>query len=305
MDILDEAHRLATLRLEARTKKDWQEADRLRDEIAALGYKVLDTPEGFSLEVVTYQVLATLSDLKSNSIHFKNDETAVYLLVDGWLTDSLDAITRILQHTTFPIAILDLSQDEELHGALFELSQQHKNRLEVVILNQSLTDIGWALAYNQLIAAVSTQNVVVMDISTLLDGDAISPLRDHLNDHIAAVGWKGANVSADWLSFDAAVGAVDALLSYLFIVKRDVFLKYPFDPKAKFYRNADLEWSLQVRTAGFSLYAISEELPCTQGRHHGYHDSDEEYRSRESKRNYDRLLSKFRGNADLLLQRNA
>ena len=305
MDNLNEAQQLATLRLEARAKKDWQEADRLRDEIASLGYKVLDTPEGFSLEVMTYEVLATVNDLRPNSIHFTNDEIAVCLLVDGWLTDALESIRRILEHTPFPIAILDLSQDEEIHRALFELSQQHKDLLEVVIVNQSMSDVGWAQSYNKLIEAVTTQNVVVMDTSTLLEGDAISPLRDHLTDQVAAVGWKGANVSADWLSFDAAVGAVDALLSYLFIVKRDVFLKYPFDPKAKFYRNADLEWSLELRAAGFSLHAISEELPCIQGRHHGYHDSDEEYRGRESKRNYDRLLSKFRGNANLLLQRNA
>ncbi|MFZ9309012.1 MAG: hypothetical protein ACO3XJ_05460 [Candidatus Nanopelagicales bacterium] len=305
MDNLNEAQRLATLRLEARARKDWQEADRLRDEIASFGYKVLDTSEGFSLEVMTYEVLATMNDLRPNSIHFTNNETAVCLLVDGWLTDALDSVMRILEHTRFPIAILDLSQNEEIHRALFELSQQHKDRLEVVILNQSMSDIGWAQSYNKLIEAVTTQNVVVMDISTLFEGDAISPLRDYLNDHVVAVGWKGANVSADWLSFDAAVGAVDALLSYLFIVKRDIFLKHPFDPKAKFYRNADLEWSLQLRSAGFSLYAISEELLCNQGTHHGYHDSDEGYRGRESKRNYDRLLSKFRENANLLLQRNA
>jgi hypothetical protein len=305
MDSLNEAQQLATLRLEARAKKDWQEADRLRDEIASLGYKVLDTPDGFSLEVMTYEVLATVNDLRPNSIHFTNDETSVCLLIDGWLSDALESVMRILEHTSFPIAILDLSQNEEIHRSLFELSQQHKDRLEVVILNQSMSDVGWAHSYNKLIEAVTTQNVVVMDISTLFEGDAISPLRDHLTDQVAAVGWKGANVSADWLSFDAAVGTVDALLSYLFIVKRDIFLKHPFDPKAKFYRNADLEWSLQLRAAGFSLYAISEELPCNQGRHHGYHDSDEEYRGRESKRNYDRLLSKFRGNANLLLQRNA
>ena len=41
-----EVEHLAVLRDEARAAKDWPEADRLRDEIRALGYEVEDTPEG-------------------------------------------------------------------------------------------------------------------------------------------------------------------------------------------------------------------------------------------------------------------
>jgi cysteinyl-tRNA synthetase len=33
-------------RARAREAKDWKEADRLRDELAALGVRVSDTPEG-------------------------------------------------------------------------------------------------------------------------------------------------------------------------------------------------------------------------------------------------------------------
>jgi hypothetical protein len=152
-----------------------------------------------------------------------------------------------------------------------------------------------------LIQAVVAENVVIMDISTLFEGDAISPLIQHLQGN-SAVGWKGANVATDWLSFESATGSVDALLSYVLVVKRSVFLSYSFDPKAKFFRIADLEWSLQMRSEGHTLFAIIEDLPCTQGRHHGYHDSDEEYRTRESKRNYDRLLRKFRGKSEILVR---
>jgi cysteinyl-tRNA synthetase len=44
-----EAIALAEQRLAARKNKDWAESDRLRDAIAALGYTVADTKEGFSL----------------------------------------------------------------------------------------------------------------------------------------------------------------------------------------------------------------------------------------------------------------
>ena len=41
---------IVTLREEARSRKNWEEADRLRDEIATLGWNVEDTKEGTSLQ---------------------------------------------------------------------------------------------------------------------------------------------------------------------------------------------------------------------------------------------------------------
>lgn len=299
MNTFEEATRLAQLRQDARAHKNWQEADRLRDEITSLGYKVLDTPSGFTLEEETYSTVTTISDIKPDSIEFANQDTVVCLVIDGWLEDVVDSISRILHHTPFPIALIDLSDNAVVHQSLYELEKQHDSRLKVLIVQQTLSDVGWAASFNKLVEAVCAENVVIMDISTLLDGDAITPLLECLKENVVAAGWKGANVSPDWLSFEAATGSVDALLSYLFIVKRNVLREHPFDPKGKFYRNTDLEWSLEVKTAGYLLVAVDEDLPCTQARHHGYHDSDENYRLRESKRNYDRLLSKFRGKYEI------
>jgi hypothetical protein len=45
------------------------------------------------------------------------------------------------------------------------------------------------------------------------------------------------------------------------------------------------------------------DLPLEQGRHHGYHDSDPEYRDAQSKKNYDRILERFRGKTAILSPR--
>jgi cyanophycinase-like exopeptidase len=45
-DIPTEVRKILEHREEARMRKDWCEADALRDQIAALGWKILDTPEG-------------------------------------------------------------------------------------------------------------------------------------------------------------------------------------------------------------------------------------------------------------------
>jgi hypothetical protein len=124
-----------------------------------------------------------------------------------------------------------------------------------------------------------------------------------------AAGWRGVNVDLadDWRSFtDAAAGEVDALLGYLLVLRRAAALATPPSPKARFYRNADMEWSLLLREAGGRLLQplATEDLPVRQDRHRGYHDSDPDYRDAESKRTYDRLLQRFRGRTDLLAPRS-
>ena len=119
-------------------------------------------------------------------------------------------------------------------------------------------------------------------------------------------GWRGVNVnlSDEWRSFDdAPSGEVDAVLSYLMAVSREAALKTPIDNKARFYRNADLEWSLALRNSGGKVVMPLNDLPCHQTRHRGYHDSDEVYRDFESKKTYNRLLKSFRGNESILAPR--
>ena len=53
--------------------------------------------------------------------------------------------------------------------------------------------------------------------------------------------------------------------------------------------------------AGGRLMQI--ELPLTQERHHGYHDADPDYREVQSKKNYDRILDKYRGKTTILSAR--
>jgi hypothetical protein len=147
----------------------------------------------------------------------------------------------------------------------------------------------------------------VMDLSTVLEGDAFTPMLEILNDEsVVATGWRGVNVNVDddWRSFDSSgAGEVDAVLGYLMMVRRDRALQVRPDPKARFYRNADMEWSLLLREAGGRIVISAGELPVRQDRHRGYHDSDPAYRDKQSKKTYDRILQRFRGRDDLLAPR--
>ena len=43
---------MAEERAAARAEKDWAKADRLRDEITAAGYEVIDAPEGSHIQPI-------------------------------------------------------------------------------------------------------------------------------------------------------------------------------------------------------------------------------------------------------------
>ena len=49
VDLPEEVQQMVTARDEARKNKDWAESDRLRDELQAKGFEVLDSAEGTTL----------------------------------------------------------------------------------------------------------------------------------------------------------------------------------------------------------------------------------------------------------------
>jgi GT2 family glycosyltransferase len=145
-----------------------------------------------------------------------------------------------------------------------------------------------------------------MDPSTRFTGDAITPVVQELEkSEYVAVGWRGGliNTEDEWRSVDdKGSGEVDVLFSYFMAFNRLAMIEVGgFNPRALYYRNADIEYSLKIRQAGGKL--LQMELPLTQERHHGYHDVDPEYRDVQSKKNYDRILDKYRGKSAILSPR--
>jgi GT2 family glycosyltransferase len=110
-------------------------------------------------------------------------------------------------------------------------------------------------------------------------------------DGVVAAGWRGADPDPDLRGFhDAGPGPVTALLGYLLAVRTEAAVAAGGLPAAaRFYRNADLEFSLRLGQAG-ALVVPAGPLPVRQARHRGYHDSDPQVRDRESRRNYRRVL---------------
>jgi hypothetical protein len=291
-----DVQQLADQRAKARADQDWAASDALRAQIADLGWGVKDTPAGQVLAALPpYPVLARLEDRSGEP---DAGRCTVGLLVAGWGEDLRTCVGALLEHAPDDVRLVLLENGETDAGAVVHELAGHE-RVDELHLERPA---GWAEARNALARWDTAAVHVVMDPSTVLEGDAIGPLLAALDDPgVAAAGWRGVHVEDGWRSFaDSPAGEVEALLSYLIAVRRSVLQRVPLPPKARFYRNADMEWSFLVREAGAGRL-LALDLPARQDRHRGYHDSDPELRERESRKTYDRFLQRFRGREDLRL----
>jgi len=285
---------LAQARLDARAAKDFAKADQLRDEIAALGFEVIDIAGGFEFRTKErFPRYASTRDIKAIKV---DGDIAITIIVDGFIADAIDAVRTIKANTKTPIIALVIGEPAEL---VDEIDLQ----FQIVAITENF---GWGENTNALLKNLSTKYMLIMDPSTRFLGDAIAPVLAELNKgEFSAVGWRGGLVNTDdeWRSVDdKGAGEVDVIFSYFLAINCDDATNAGgFNNRAIYYRNADIEFSLRLRNVNGRL--LQMDLPLEQGRHHGYYDTEEEFREVQSKKNYDRILERFRGKGAILSPR--
>lgn len=294
MSIPDEVIAFAEARLVARDKKDFALADTLRITIANAGYEVVDVAGGFELIAkAAFITLAYARDIRPIDLE---QETTVAIIVEGFTDDALESVRSIKANSDCGIVILSIGDP----GALVAEMDSR------TYLFAAAPGAGWGDCANALLTKIKSKYLIIMDPSTSFSGDAISPVVAQLEEgEYVAVGWRGGLVNTDdeWRSVDdKGDGEVDVLFSYFLALNREAILETGgFNPRAIYYRNADIEFSLKLRQTGGRLLQMT--LPLIQGRHHGYHDVDPDYREAQSKKNYDRILERFRGKSAILSPR--
>ena len=294
MSIPDSVTALADARMDARSAKDFALADKYRDELLQAGYEVVDVVGGYELKPKKpYITLAYPRDIRPIDIE---KEVSVCLIVDGFTDDALETVKTIKAHSDCGVVVLAIGDA----GALFE---QMDKRTYLISVNPGAA---WGDCANVFIEKVKSKFIVIMDPSTRFTADAVTPVVQELDKgDFVAVGWRGGLVNTEdqWRSVDdKGPGEVDVLFSYFMALNREAMLEVGgFNPRAIYYRNADIEYSLKIRQAGGKL--LQMELPLIQDRHHGYHDVDPEFREVQSKKNYDRILDKYRGKDAILSPR--
>lgn len=212
---------LAERRARARADRDYAESDRLRDELAEAGWRVRDRPDGWVLEPAPASaVLPAVADLPDRSAEPDRRRATAALLVDGWPDDVRTCVEALVAHAPPDVVVVLLDNASDAAAVVHELAAAHPGRVEEVHVARRA---GWGEAVSALLRADVATVTVLLDPSTVLEGDALTPLLEALDDpSVVGAGWRGAAVTDGWTEFvDAGPGEVEALLGYLLAVRRD------------------------------------------------------------------------------------
>jgi len=312
-DVLAAAH----ARARAREARDWPEADRLRTQIEATGWKIVDRGTDFALSPAAPTDVAEETRTRygtSRNVPSRLGETpsglaTIVLLATDWPQD-LDRCLRALR-TTMPTATSLIvvangpSGDQEAALDVSVPDAAGAPTMDVVWASERL---GHAAALNAGLRRVGGSVAIVMDTSVEPTGDFVTPLVRALEDPTVALAGGWGIVSKDLRHFeDAPAGDVDAIEGYCLAFRRaDYADRGPLDERFTFYRNLDIWWSLVLRDEGADqpprrAVAVGG-LPLVRHEHRGYTSLPDAERDRLSKRNFYRIIDRFGSRRDLLVR---
>ena len=282
----------------ARERRDFAAADAIRDQLREAGWLVRDTPDGPELtEAPPYRTLdpATLAPRWDEP---DRDEVSGVVHVAGWAV-AVGRATRALaahhRHLDYEVLLVADGAGEATGRALEDLARDDPH-VRVLHLDPA---IGFGASMNLAMGQALGRVLVWLDPHVEATGDLLGPL-------LAALDQPGTGLAGGWgvtttsmLEFEADDGPeVDAIEGYLLAVPRALAAGVGVDPKDRYYRNADLDYSFAVRALGYRATRV--EVPAARHRHRGFHDTEPGERDRASRKNYDRFLGRWKSRTDLL-----
>ena len=300
MTLPDEVRRLLDERSAAREERDWEQADALRGEIAALGWEVQDTAGRSSARPIL-PAPAAPDDPGEGPLDAPATVAASVQLVAEDHPDDLERCLRGLAAFP-PAAEWELVIVANVPASpLDELLASIALPVEPVIVG---TDerLGWADSRTLGMRHSRGEVTILLDTSLEPTGDIVTPLLAAFEDPSVGLAGGWGVTSGNGRQFEAAdPGEVDAVEAYCLAIRREALRAVGgFDRRFRFYRNADLDLSFAVRDAGWRAVR-TPPLPVDRHEHRGWASLPEPERDRLSRRNFYRFLEHWGDRRDLLL----
>ena len=304
-------------RARARAARDWPLADRLRSEIEAAGWTIVDRGTDFALSPAAPPDVDEGARVRygaSRNVPSRFEEpgvglATVVLIATDWPADLERALAGLRAHApsgTSVVVVADGPSDEQAIALeAIETGEGGDLPVEVVWTSERL---GHGAATNIGLRRAGASIVILLDTSLEPTGDFVTPLVRALDDErVAVVGGWGIT-SSDLRTFaDAPAGDVDAIEGYVQAFRRsDAAALGPLDERFRFYRNLDIWWSLVLRDGGedeeVPRRAVRlDGLPLERHEHRGWTSLPDDERDRQSKRNFYRIIHRFGSRRDLLI----
>ena len=253
---------------------------------------MVDGPQGSELQALKAEPVADLVTAR---------EVTLLTVVHGWKPDVERWLLSVFTHckSDFEAVLIDNSGDARIESWLRTRAAE---RLRWRTLDPPL---GWASAVNAGVDMAAGEVVVLFDPGVELTGDAITPLLEALRaPGVAVTGPFGVRGQGTLKEFGESDGPeVDAIEGYCMAFRRaDAQAAGGFDPKFRFYRIADFEFSFRLRDHGGKAIAVPS-LPVEKHEHRLWESTDPIERDRLSRRNFYRFLDRWGKRDDLLVGR--
>jgi len=313
-DVLSAAH----ARARARGQRDWTEADRLRGEIEAAGWKVVDRGTDFALSPASAPDLVEAGGRRygsSASVPSRLADApvgvATIVVVAGDAPARLEQVIGTLrEHAPDGTQLVIVGDDPrpEQAAALDLIERDSEQPGVATEIIRTSAPLGRAAALNAGIRRAAAPIVVLLDASVEPTGDLVTPLVAALRDPTVAVAGSPGLVSGDLRRFlPAPAGDVDAIGGGCQAFRREDYIaRGPLDERFLHPASLDAWWSLALRDGGeegqHRRAVAFDDLPLRH-REDGPANVSGTDHERLAKRNFYRLIDRFGWRRDLLTGR--
>jgi GT2 family glycosyltransferase len=279
-DVPSDIAALVTERDVARAARDFAKADELRAQIEAAGFVITDTPAGATVTPAPRYQTVEARDVPNELAEPPTLDASIHLLYEGFPNDVARFVEAFRAHCDTARAELILVDNASGDGEALE-------QLDGVRVLHLSKEVGWAPARNAGLKTSKGAIVVLADLSIEPTGDMLTPLLAVFEDPTVGAAGPFGLVSDDLRDWREDPGPeVGALEGYLLATRREVLAEGLIHEKFRWYRNADIDLSFQIRSQG--LRAVVVPVPVDKHTHRGWAalEDDPAEREKRSKRNH-------------------
>ena len=211
----------------------------------------------------------------------------------------VEAILRYTGRASAEVIVVDNGSTDGTADYLEAAQAEHGN-VRVIHCDHVVGD---AAGKNIGIKQARGRYIVVMDASTEVVGDILTPIADQLSDASIGVFGPYGLTTDDMQHFHEEVerGDADAMQAYCMAFRRaDLSSVGLMHESYRFYRNLDIDYCFQFKNAGYRIVCDSG-LPLVRHEHRQWEDLDENQRNELSRKNFGRFLKRWGNRPDLLI----